>query len=166
MTAVASITERITEHTEEVRQRLIDLSRRNGGVLDTDAVIKDARNPKSPLHQYFTWDDRAAAHEFRVTQARMIIQRFWTDLRTEKKTIQVPFYIKDPSAGAHDPGYVSTASIRNKPDLALKVFLTETGRAVTYLERARAFTETLGIETQLERILVELQELRTAVGKD
>lgn len=39
------------------------------------SVPEQARNPDSPLHSQFTWDDGKAANEFRLIQARNLIAR-------------------------------------------------------------------------------------------
>ena len=46
---------------------------RNGKSLSPAVVLDAAKNEDSPLHKYFEWDDRKAAHLYRLTQAREII---------------------------------------------------------------------------------------------
>lgn len=43
--------------------------------LTTEAVLEEARNRKSPLHHLFEWDDSKAAEQWRLQQARMIINQ-------------------------------------------------------------------------------------------
>lgn len=45
---------------------------RGGDFKDAD-VLDDARNPQSPLHQVFEWDDNEAGEQFRRYQARILI---------------------------------------------------------------------------------------------
>lgn len=44
------------------------------GELTPRDVVDDARNPNSPLHSYFEWDDGAAAEAYRLKQARGLIK--------------------------------------------------------------------------------------------
>jgi hypothetical protein len=44
------------------------------GELTPKDVVDDARNPNSPLHSYFEWDDGAAAEHYRLSQARGLIR--------------------------------------------------------------------------------------------
>jgi hypothetical protein len=37
-------------------------------------VVKAARSPKSPLHPAFEWDDKKAAHHYRLDQAGQLIR--------------------------------------------------------------------------------------------
>ncbi|HWO88837.1 MAG TPA: hypothetical protein VNL98_06780 [Gemmatimonadales bacterium] len=41
---------------------------------DAAAVVEAARSRRSVLHGYFEWDDRAAAHEYRLEQARLLVR--------------------------------------------------------------------------------------------
>jgi hypothetical protein len=44
------------------------------GLLRPDDVVEFARDKRTALHKKFTWDDTKAAHEFRLWQAREMIQ--------------------------------------------------------------------------------------------
>ncbi|MFH1731955.1 MAG: hypothetical protein ABIF82_09950 [Planctomycetota bacterium] len=59
----------------------IRISRR--GVLKPAHVVAEARDPSSPLHKRFCWDDTKAAHRYRLWQAReliaVVVQRFSAD---------------------------------------------------------------------------------------
>ena len=44
------------------------------GKLDPVDVVEAARDETSPLHDRFTWDDSDAAHQFRLIEARKLIQ--------------------------------------------------------------------------------------------
>lgn len=45
------------------------------GRLDPADVVEAARDPASPLHGYFEWDDTEAARQHRLGQARQLIRR-------------------------------------------------------------------------------------------
>lgn len=45
------------------------------GLLLPPAVVDAARDPKSPLHDHFTWDDGEAAEKYRLVEARSLIAR-------------------------------------------------------------------------------------------
>lgn len=57
----------VGEHLEMLRGK-------SGGVITPALVVDDARNPNSPLHRFFEWDDSAAAEQYRLQQARGVIQ--------------------------------------------------------------------------------------------
>jgi len=57
-----------------IQREHLELIRRTHGELRPEAVLEDARNPNSPLHDYFTWDDKEAADQLRLLQARALIR--------------------------------------------------------------------------------------------
>jgi len=54
---------------------LVDIAKKNGGVLHVDSVLAEAQNEDSPLHNHFEWNDSVAAEAHRRYQARVLIQR-------------------------------------------------------------------------------------------
>jgi hypothetical protein len=57
------------------RDELLRIAQRDGGKLLPGRVVEEARDPASPLHTHFEWDDTEAAHEYRKAQARSLIAR-------------------------------------------------------------------------------------------
>lgn len=55
-------------------QELERIRKQNGGKLLPDIVVREAAEENSPLHDFFEWDDSAAASEYRQEQARMLIR--------------------------------------------------------------------------------------------
>lgn len=58
----------------EWQQELKRIAKKHGGVINPLDVVAAARNPKSPLHPKFTWDDSEAASQYRIWQARQLIR--------------------------------------------------------------------------------------------
>lgn len=46
------------------------------GLLQPEAVVKAAEKPSHALHNYFEWDDEAAAARYRLQQANWIIRHY------------------------------------------------------------------------------------------
>lgn len=44
------------------------------GSITPEAVVEDSADPSAPLHGCFEWDDKKAAHKYRITQAQDIIR--------------------------------------------------------------------------------------------
>lgn len=65
------------------------------GMLVPDAVVNEAADPASPLHEQFTWDDSEAADKWRLTEARTLIR---------KAKIKI---VKDPDTIVNVRAYVS-----------------------------------------------------------
>lgn len=61
--------------TQKIGECLSKLTDKNG-ILEPKSVVENARNPNSPLHRNFEWDDTEAANQYRLVQARRIIGAF------------------------------------------------------------------------------------------
>jgi len=59
---------------ERIIAELTRIVERHGGVLRPEDVVDEARDPRSPLHDQFDWDDSEAAHKWRLHQARNLIR--------------------------------------------------------------------------------------------
>lgn len=57
----------------KIQACLKQLAARHHGVLRAEDVVREAENPKSPLHSRFEWDDTEAARQHRLWQARQLI---------------------------------------------------------------------------------------------
>ena len=53
--------------------RIQQVSKRVGRI-DPEALLRDARLPSSPLHDSIEWNDRKAAHLYRLEQVRYIVR--------------------------------------------------------------------------------------------
>lgn len=59
--------------TKALRQQIVqEFAEKNGGWFDPPAFVAAVQKagPKHPAFEWFEWDDRNAAHEFRLDQAR------------------------------------------------------------------------------------------------
>jgi hypothetical protein len=76
--------QRIGLHLEALRQRT---------QLTPKSVVDDARGHRSPLHDYFEWDDAKAAESHRRQQARVLLGNLTIDVRVKghKPTIMRAF---------------------------------------------------------------------------
>lgn len=64
----------LAQTTETVKAALLDLAAAHGGALSPQLVVETARDPTSPLHSLFEWDDQVAAEKFRIVQARIVLR--------------------------------------------------------------------------------------------
>lgn len=79
------------------QQELLKLQKQNGGILNPKIVIDSARDKKSPLHDYFVWDNAKASEKYRLIQAEELIRRVRVEIITpEQKTVLVRQFISLP----------------------------------------------------------------------
>jgi hypothetical protein len=72
----------------KITAELKKIAAKHGGKLYPRDVVEEARNPESPLHNSFEWDDTAAAEQWRIEQARRLIQVSVTVLEGRKEPIR------------------------------------------------------------------------------
>lgn len=90
----------VGNHIELLRQQ-------QKGELTPEDVLSDARNPNSPLHSFFEWDDTAAAQQHRLQQARGLIRAVVAIYVSEDKpAVRAKAYVHIPEGGA--PHYRET----------------------------------------------------------
>lgn len=54
---------------------LIESLRKEGnGLIQPSVIVDAATNENSPIHNWFTWDDTAAARKFREEEARLLLR--------------------------------------------------------------------------------------------
>ncbi len=149
---------------QEVVQALRELEDAEGR-LTAGVVVEAARNPQSPLHAEFEWDNAAAAQAHRLERARRLlrINVLWRQPDRVNLTLEVPAYVRDPSVGGGDQGYRSTLSISVEPDSAHEVLVAEFGRIGGILRRVRHLAIALGKAEELVAIEASVSQFKAEV---
>jgi hypothetical protein len=65
---------RFPAEAQAIGDRCELLRKRHGGTVAPEHVLEDAEKKSSPLHSCFEWNDERAAHEYRLTQARLVLR--------------------------------------------------------------------------------------------
>jgi hypothetical protein len=151
------------QQRDEIRKRLAEIEERNGGVLRPSDVVADARNPKSPLHDCFTWDVRKAAARYWVEQARELIVSIKVEVRVDRTQVQTVFYVKHPNSAPGEQGYVGYDRLRAQGDLAREALVQEFGRAADLLRRARELAKALELHGEVDELVSGVVGLRDRV---
>jgi hypothetical protein len=142
---------------------LNDLAKRNGGRITAEQLVEAARDESSPLHDYFEWDDTAAAHQWRVTQARTLIGSATLNITIDSQKISCPGYVRDPSVDTMEQGYVQTAKIRTDEDAARDVLNREFDRVKATLTRARKLAAVLGMLAEMDALVDSLDIMTSKI---
>lgn len=92
------------------------------GELTAQDVLDDARNPNSPLHSFFEWNDSAAAEAHRLAQARGLIRSVVAIyVSDDKPAVRQKAYVHIREAGAPHYREASHAmSQKSTRDMVLK----------------------------------------------
>jgi hypothetical protein len=137
-----------------VGQHLDLLRQQFKGELTPPDVVTDARNPNSPLHPFFEWDDTAAAEAHRLSQARGLIRAVVAVYVSEDKpATRMKAFVHIPEPGAeHYRDAVHALSQDRTRAMVLERALAE---LVAWKKRYRELTE-----------FAELVEVIDRIGKD
>jgi len=73
----------IETRNDEIRKELEAIAARKCG-LNPTTLLSVAKNPKSCLHNLFTWDDTEAARKYREMQAYEVIRRVKVTIMTNE----------------------------------------------------------------------------------
>lgn len=84
----------VGEHIEGLRRHF-------QGELTPEDILDDAKHDNSPLHDYFEWSDTAAAHQYRLQQARGLIRSVVAVfIRDDQPAVRTKAYVHVPEPGA------------------------------------------------------------------
>ena len=124
-------------------QELRLIARRHRGLLRPHDVVEYARNRRTALHDYFTWDDSKAAHEYRLWQARQLIRVAVTVLTPEvPKPARI--YVSLRSDRARDAGgYRLTADVLSDSDRREQLLAEALADLQTWQEKYRLLADEL-----------------------
>jgi hypothetical protein len=120
------------------RAELERLLKKNGGLLKVDMVVDAARNPRSPLHSHFEWDDTVAAEQYRREQARYLIQKCNITIES-REAVVVRAFVSLPSDRSGAGGYRLTEHVINQPDLRAQLFADINAQIKSWSEKAKLF---------------------------
>lgn len=150
------------ETIEKVRAALVELE--SDGRITPDNVVDAARNPKSPLHDQFEWDDSAAAHGFRLEQARRLIRSITVVITHEQSVLRVPTWVRDPAMGGSEQGYVSVLKLSTEPENAARAIASELARVDSCLERTERIASVLGLLREVKATRKRVAKMRETVA--
>lgn len=134
-----------------VLARLRQLEDRDGRLIPT-MVVNDAKDPDSPLHSYFTWDDAEAASQHRLEQARQLIRSVRVEITVHSVPLSVVGYVRDPEVDTNQGGYRNIVALRSEEDSARAVVVDEMKRVSSAVQRAKTIAAVLGVEEDIKQI--------------
>lgn len=138
---------------DRIAKRLEELTVLGGGVLTPNAVVDDAKDARSVLHEVFEWDDSKAAHAHRLEQARALIRSIRVEITIESRIVNCVGYVRAPDVEPEEQGYRATGNVRDDADLARDALRHEMARALAAMRRARELSLVFGLTDELEALI-------------
>lgn len=147
---------------DDIKLELEQLTEKSGGVLFPERVVDFARDPSTALHAKFTWDDTAAAHQWRLMQARKLINIHLTVITPD--TQPVPIYVSLHSDRAKKGGgYRKTVDVMQSPAMRAELLDQALAEADTWMHRYHALDKLADVFSAIEVVQVTRRK-RAAVG--
>lgn len=70
--------------------------------VSADNIVKLAKRKTCPAHDAFTWDNDAAAHEYRLVQARIMVRSIKVEIVNKKReAVEVDAFIDSSTRGQY-----------------------------------------------------------------
>lgn len=140
------------------RRRIVAELRRlaaiNSGVLVPAVVIDRARSPRSPLHSVFQWDDTKAADEYRIWQARELIQRTFRVISVNGKEMKVQVFVSlKPDRNVPGGGYREMSFVLSNEDMRSQLLKQA-------IEEMKFFAEKYASLRELARVFQAIRSVR------
>lgn len=151
---------------DAVKNALLALEQ-DGRLVPAD-VVEAARDPRSPLHSHFEWDDSTAAEKYRIEQARTLIRSVKVEVTVREVPLSAVAYVRDPEAAPKDAGYRNVMKLRTEEDAARAAIVDEMKRVSNAVRRAKALAAILGMTNEIDQIdaLAEQVSRRAANTND
>jgi hypothetical protein len=122
---------------QEIARELNKIATAHGGHATAEQVVEAAAPLDHPLHPQFEWDDSAAAHQWRVKQARAMLRVTVYMRKPEDGRVRIPIFTSLPSDRGVN-GYRRTEDVRADPDMSLEHDLDVLRRVEAILSRANS----------------------------
>jgi hypothetical protein len=140
----------------EIIAELEDItSKSSDGRLHEADVVKRARNKKNLLHAHFNWNDRKAAHEHRLEQARDLIRRVKVEIQPRKDSVfRVRGFVSLGSDRLGGGGFRPIAQVLSDSDLRAELLRTAIRELNAFKKRYEHLAELSDVITQIENATV------------
>ncbi len=145
---------------EAARKEIERLSRLKKGRIKPSEVVQAAKDPDSPLHEYFDWDLESAANKYWEEQARRLIKSVKVVVTTETTRITAVGYVRDPEKSPAEQGYVHVSRVRTDEDMKREVMIAEFERAAAALRRARDLSLLFDMYEQVDEFIQRLEIMK------
>jgi len=146
---------------KKVAEIIKELETERGRLAPLD-VVNAARDPDSPMHSWFIWDNDKAADEYRIGQARQLIRTIKIDLVVRDVQVRVVRYVRD--MGDQENGYANIISVKSEADTARESLIDEMLRVEKAAKRARAVAAVLGTAEDVQNIIDLANSVRKRAG--
>jgi hypothetical protein len=135
---------RIKGSVDPVMAELEKIRHRHRGKLTPEAVVEAAKNPKSPIHRHFEWNNSKAGHAHRLHQARILISAVIV-IRSDTAPIRAFVHV------THELGYRDTEEALRDSEMREVVLARALREAEQWQARYERYAELAEIVKAIKR---------------
>lgn len=135
-----------------VKQELEKIRKAHKGILRPGDVVAFAKNPKTALHERFEWNQDAAAHQYRLEQARHIIRFTVRVIQQDNKPFKVRAYHSLPSDRGEGDSYRDVVTVMSDSEMRAELLDLAMREAQQWADRYAHLKELAGIVAAIKRV--------------
>jgi hypothetical protein len=127
-------------------------------VITPVVVVEKAASPKSPLHNFFEWDNSVAAEQYRLWQARQLIAKVYIvpsdapDSEPVRAFVNVYSEEDNEELDGPDQGYVWTPGLDSKPNYKRQVIAYAEAQLQHWRRKFGAYKEFFGVVREIDAL--------------
>lgn len=123
---------------QKIGEALAEISAKANGHLTPEAIVDTAKAKTHILHRHFEWDDKLAAHQYRLDQARDLVQSIHVEAaETESGYARAFLSIREKDGTS----YRSLGDVMQSADLQSKVLAAAERDLLAFENRYRSLTD-------------------------
>lgn len=133
------------------------IAEENGGTLKPSDVVEAARSEDSPLHSQFEWDDDTAAEQWRLHQARNLINRVVVQYEAPgREPINAQVFVSlTTDRNKHGEGYRVMADVMSDAEHRAQLLADAKNDMIGFKTRYRSLTELADVFMAIDRAVEE-----------
>ena len=144
----------------EIAYYELEAIRAKKGKLTDTTVLEEAKNESHPLHNWFNWDDDAAAEEYRRLQAQNLIRSLVVVYVESPKTPVRAYQVlkKEPTKSESRTVYSTTEEVLSSPEGRDKLIADAIKAAMDFRRRFKMLHELEHVMKSLDEAIESLQD--------
>lgn len=146
------------KNPREAAIELQRIARANNGILTPEKVLENAESDRSPIHNYFTWDDSEAAKKCRLIEAGQLIRTIKVKIETHPQ--DPPKFVRAFVNVTHEADVEEPDSEPKNVYVPMSVALTQDAYRKQMLEKAfdelSSFRRKYAILNELNKVVEAL----------
>ena len=127
------------------------------GRITAESVLDDAKNPDSPLHPFFEWDDSTAAEEYRRVQARLLIRSVVVKIERPKEAEPLKVRAFSHVGRGEASQYVSTAHALSDDAIRAQILSDAINELQAFRRKYSDLQELAGVVRAIDSLTLDIR---------